>query len=212
MTSPSPAGTSSPSRSRRKSPPPEPTATPQEATPEEPTTPQLAPPEPTSPLFQPSSQGAEPGWSDAPDESPTESPDDAGDSGSPRRSTAGRGARKRALLSTISVAIATAGTMVHTLLTREGSAAQQIGLYLPDEEDIEAIADPAASIASRRAPEGIENPDVTDGVRLLLGVAGYALKQRAKLAALAAEREFNGGTGEESTEGVFGPESAPTGP
>lgn len=212
MTSPSRAGSSS--RSRQPSPPPEETP-PLEETPP-PSNPLLEEPAPSllfsqgsSPTSPPADDGAS--W-DVPGESPTGSLDDGEDSGSRPRSTGGRAARKRAVLEVVTTALVTAGGMAHQLLTREGSGARQIGLFLPDEDDLEAIGDPAAGIASRRAPAGVENPDVSDGVRLALGVFGYVMKQRAKLAALAAEAAFTGGTDEEPDAGAFGPENPVTVP
>ncbi|MBM7510056.1 hypothetical protein JOE61_003870 [Nocardioides salarius] len=82
-------------------------------------------------------------------------------------------------------AVATAGGAAHQFLTRDGTPERDAGLYLPDDDDLEAISDPLAGLASRRAPSGVENPDVTDLVRLVLGVVGYAVKQLNTRAAIA---------------------------
>lgn len=149
-------------------------------------------PEPMSPLFSHSpSPNPDPSYSSpSPDPSPSEPGDDFG---SDPRSTDGPRLpgfastwrkRKRDLIAPAKAAVATAGGVAHQLLTVDGTAERHAGLFLPDEEDLDAIAEPLAGLASRRVPDGAENPDVTDVIGLLLGVVGYVVKQLSKRAAL----------------------------
>lgn len=155
----------------------------------EPETPSPSPspdPTPTSPLFS-ASQSAEsppttedsPQWSGDPVELPGDGADFPATPSAPR--STGR-AKLRAIKETVKAALITASGAAHQLLTREGTPERDAGLWLPDDEDLEAISDPLAGLASRRAPSGVDNPDVTDLVRLALGVVGYATKQFTKRA------------------------------
>ncbi len=114
---------------------------------------------------------------------------DGGDS--PRRST-GKSLRARAreLAPVFAAAVATIGGIAHQLLTEEGSPEREAGLYVPDEEDQAAISEPLAGLASRRVPEGADNPDVLDLAQLAMGVVGYVVKQRDKAAQLARARFY----------------------
>lgn len=69
------------------------------------------------------------------------------------------------------------GELLHTRLTAPGSAERRVGMYLPDEEDVERISDPLAGLVSRRVPSVVTNPDVADLIALAAGVAGWAVKQ-----------------------------------
>lgn len=149
----------------------------------EPTTP------PTSPLFQTPTQHPletpDPGSSETLDAPP--SPGLGADSGSPRPGKAASPAAKRRELRKVAATmVGMVGGLLHDLLTPHGSIERDAGLYLPDDDDVEAIADPLAGLASRRMPEGAENPDVTDLIRLGFGLLGYALKQRGLRAQIAA--------------------------
>lgn len=160
----------------------------------EPTTPE---PEPLSPLFSHSpdpSPSPDPSYSSP---SPSPSLDSGVDFGSDRPSNDGPASpsglpglastwrkRKRELLAPARAAVATAGGVAHTLLTVDGTVERHAGLFLPDEDDVEAIAEPLAGLASRRVPEGVENPDVGDVIALVMGVVGYVVKQLGKRAAL----------------------------
>lgn len=142
-------------------------------------------PTPTSPLFRPTRSPEQPDPETDPESSPNlggfeTAADDSPATPSAPRST-GR-ARLRALKATVATAVQTVGGVAHTLLTREGTPEREVQLWIPDEEDVESISDPLASLASRRMPEGAENPDVTDLVRLALGVVRYVFKQRDKAA------------------------------
>lgn len=51
------------------------------------------------------------------------------------------------------------------------------GVWIADEEDQAAIAAPLARMAARRSPIGSgESADLVDGVEVLVGAAGYAMK------------------------------------
>lgn len=141
-------------------------------------------PTPSSPLFMPSQSPdmstEDPGsWASPGADEPASEPDPASSSG-PRSTGKGAAARLRELRKTAAAAVATAGGIAHQLLTREGSPEREVELWVPDDDDVEAISDPLAGLASRRMPAGAENPDITDLIRLAMGLAGYALKQRAK--------------------------------
>jgi hypothetical protein len=178
-----------PSRSASPKLDPDPTTT------ESPSPSPSADPIPTSPLFT-ASQSTGPLETEAATEEPWSQshdgalPGDGADSPatpSAPRST-GR-AKLRAIKETVRQAVATATGAAHQLLTRDGTPEREAGLWLPDDDDLEAISDPLAGLASRRAPSGVDNPDVTDLVRLALGVAGYLIKQmnvRAQIASYYA--------------------------
>ncbi len=134
--------------------------------------------EESHPLFQ---EGTPPDTSSLPhpsSETPTEHPSsDAGaGSVSPPPSTSRRN-RKRELLDVAKALVETVTGFAHEFLTAEGSLERQAGLYLADGDDVKAISDPLAGLGSRRMPEGAENPDVADMVRLALGTAVYVAKQ-----------------------------------
>lgn len=96
------------------------------------------------------------------------------------RSTGSRRNRKRELLKVAAAVVETVAGMAHQMLTADGTPEREAGLYLADDDDVKAISDPLAGLASRRMPEGAENPDVADLARLVLGVVGYVFKQRTK--------------------------------
>lgn len=158
---------------------------------------------PSRPETDPMEAGETPS-SDPHDESL--SPDEpAAGSGSAPRSTA---ARRRALLGVFKTAVVTVGGMAHALLTREGSMEREWEVFVPDEDDVEAISTPLASLASRRAPSGVDNPDVTDLVQLAMGLFGYGIKQRQRLAAIAVQRSFTGGTADDTADAENGAQGA----
>jgi hypothetical protein len=68
------------------------------------------------------------------------------------------------------------------------------GLWLMDDDDLEMIAGPLASIAARHAPISAGNAsDLSDGIELAVGVTGYTLKnmqrQKAEYSAATLETE-----------------------
>ena len=145
---------------------------------------------PPSLLFshQPPSPSPDPSSYDSPSDPSPESGDAFGsarpstDADAPRLHTPKQ--RARALQPTTRAAVETAGGIAHTLLTVEGSPERDHGLFLPDEDDVEAISVPLAGLASRRAPDTVANPDVTDLIALAMGVVGYVVKQVQKRAYL----------------------------
>lgn len=68
--------------------------------------------------------------------------------------------------------------------------AQAAGLYLADEQDIDGISGPVASLAGRRMGGGLggDNPDVGDLLAMAIALAGYATKQVAKAIAIRRAR------------------------
>jgi hypothetical protein len=98
--------------------------------------------------------------------------------------------KARELLPMTTAAVETAGGIAHSLLTVEGTPEHAAGLYLPDQADVKAVAEPLAGLASRRMPEGAENPDVRDLVGLFLGLVGYVTKQMRKRAGLVRQEHL----------------------
>lgn len=153
----------------------------------------------TSLLFQPPTTPDPTTTEAATEQDPHSWPDDAspslsdldGATASAPRSTGSTPRRKvRELLPMTTAAVQTAGGMAHTLLTVEGTPERAVGLYLPDEDDVAAVAEPLAGLASRRMPEGAENPDVSDIVRLALGLVGYIAKQLQKRASVVRQEHL----------------------
>lgn len=178
MTPPSPSGSST-SSARKPS-------QPQEAAPEATQDPTPSPP-PPSPLFLPASPprlplDQSPLSSESPDESPSHVGDDPASASPPP--SIGK-AKLRELRDVARRAVETIGGVAHQLLTREDTPERQVALYVPDAEDVEAISEPLAGLASRRLPEGPENPDIADLIKLGVGLLGYALKQRIKRSQVA---------------------------
>lgn len=143
-------------------------------------------PEQSSPFFLPTTRPpipeehtteTGPGWSESQPESP--SSDAGAGSGSRPRSTR---ARLTELRKMTAAAVRTAGGLAHEFLTRDGTPEREVGMWLPDDDDVTAIGEPLAGLASRRMPEGAENPDLADAVALVLGVVAYVVKQRARAA------------------------------
>jgi len=134
---------------------------------------------PPDPMVLDSPPDLHPSWT-TPDEHP--SPRLDGDSGSDTPSTAKRSGRVklRELRTLAREVVKTAGGLASQILTAPGTAERVYGLYLPDQDDVVAIGDPLASLASRRVPEGADNPDVSDLVRLAFGLLMYGVKQRDK--------------------------------
>lgn len=163
---------------------------------------------PPSPLFQTANPPPLDTSQDPSSPSPSEhlSPGEPGDeSGSPRPSTGSAGAASRArirgLRESIKGAIATAGGIAHQLLTRENTPERDAGLYLPDDDDVKAISEPLTGLASRRLPEGATNPDVTDLIGLVVGLAGYAIKQQVMKTQLAKLRFLEGQADDQGDDG-----------
>lgn len=151
---------------------------------------------PSDPLSEPTSP-SDP-WADgSPSLSDESSDEPSAESGTSRRSSTGSSGSalsKRTLRDAARAAVLGAGGIAHEFLAQQ-EAQQQVGLYLADEQDAEAIGDPLASIAHRHGGiGGAANPDLGDAIAAIVGLAVYVSKQlgRARearrLRAQAAER------------------------
>lgn len=89
---------------------------------------------------------------------------------------------KHQLRLTARAAVKTATGVTHTVAAKSQEA-QQLGLYLADEDDQKAIGDPLADIAYRRGDivGGKLSPDANDLLRSVMGVGNYFAKQIALL-------------------------------
>ena len=63
-----------------------------------------------------------------------------------------------------------------------------LGLWAPDPEDIEDIAEPAANLVYRRVPEEARGGDALDLIQLALAVAGYVGKNVQRRSLIRAHR------------------------
>ena len=63
-----------------------------------------------------------------------------------------------------------------------------LGLWAPDPEDIEDIAEPAANLVYRRVPEEARGGDALDLIQLALAVAGYVGKNIQRRSVIRAHR------------------------
>jgi hypothetical protein len=140
------------------------------------------PPATTSPELEPSPSpddllGGSPSPSDAmPDEN-------TGPATSPRsssRGSSGRTTSKEILRKAARALVEVVGGYANDYLARD-AAAQQVEMYVADEEDQEAIGDPLAEIAHRRGRMGeFASPDVADAIDAMIGLTIYAVKLLAK--------------------------------
>lgn len=186
--------TSSPARSRsRRQPPQPPAAPPAEVLTDRP---------PASPLFTaPEDLPTPPEAMDHPHPLPPSSdPGDlsvnAPDRGSPSATPSTDEQKKTPRLGKAALrrlaerAVLRAGAIVHVALTVAGTLESQMGLWVPDQEDVADIADPIAGLVGRRIPAGTgKNPDLEDGLMLAAAIATYIGKQlalRTQLRAAAA--------------------------
>lgn len=108
------------------------------------------------------------------------------------KGSSGNALSKRTLRDAIRQGVLMGGAVAHQLLPRN-QAEREVGLYLADEDDAQAIGDPLASIAHRRGGlgEAAANPDVADAIAALIGLALYVAKQIGRYAA-ARELRQNG--------------------
>lgn len=136
-------------------------------------------------MFLPSTPSP-PGQSQGPFDGPGADPGRSGSSAPSTRRA--RASKKKELKEVARAAVETTGGIAHTLLCRESSAEAEAGLWLPDPEDVDNLSDPIAGLASRRVPEGVDNPDASDVVRLLMGLVGYVVKQLKLRSALRPQR------------------------
>jgi hypothetical protein len=131
-------------------------------------------------------------WDDSPGGDGWDDADDLEEEG-PRpgsgATTAGGSSRAstdwRDLLPITGALVAMSSMLVRWLRTRRRQLPP--GVWEADEDDAAAIAAPLARIAARRAPIGGEgSADVVDGLTLMVGTTGYALKNLEREAALEA--------------------------
>lgn len=89
---------------------------------------------------------------------------------------------KRQMRETAETAVKVGTGVAHTIAART-PAAQEVGLYLADDDDAKAIGHPLADIAYRRGDivGGKLSPDANDLLRSAMGIAGYFAKQVAKI-------------------------------
>jgi hypothetical protein len=121
--------------------------------------------------------GASPSPSDA-------MPDEPGEpSTSPRTSSkasSGRTTTKEILRKAARALVEVVGGYANDCLARD-AAAQQVQMYVADEEDQEAIGDPLAELAHRHGRMGdFASPDVADAIDAMIGLTIYAVKLLAK--------------------------------
>lgn len=146
-------------------------------------TPEYPDPAPGSSLPDPEPA---PSWSSSPDPSP----DGPGSvSSSDTRSTPPAKPLGRAQLKKVAgAAVQAFGGMLANVLTAPESIERQERLWIPDEQDVQAIGDPLAGIAARRVPAGAAGPDTPDVAALVVGVVGYVMKQFSKRAEIRAQK------------------------
>lgn len=145
-------------------------------------------------LFQePSASHPSPLEADPQSTSPDEGPlsDPADDSASAARSILGKSPKKlrRDFLPHVKTAVSAIGQVLHQVLTAEDSLERDALLYVPDDDDVQAIAEPIAGLASRRLPEGAADPDAADLIALAIGLGGYVVKQLTLRAQIRAHKK-----------------------
>jgi hypothetical protein len=83
-----------------------------------------------------------------------------------------------------------AGLGVRLARTWGGRRELPEGVWIPDEDDQQAIGIPLARIAARHAPlSGEDSADVGDGLGIVTGTAGYVIKNLQAEAAFAQPLE-----------------------
>lgn len=135
-------------------------------------------------------------WADGPaaveSEGPWSDPESADDvDGKPRRTGSSRTsspAEVRANLAAfegmVEQGVEMGGEALHALRVRD-ELERQVGLYLTDEQDQRGIAKPAARLMSRHSDGDLGNPDLNDGLGILMALANYVIKQVAKMRMVA---------------------------
>lgn len=92
-------------------------------------------------------------------------------------SSPGSFATRAALQAGVRDGVLAATSAAHELLCRD-EVDRAVGLWLADEQDTDGVSRPVAGLLSRRSDAlGGGNPDLADGVGLLLALAAYAAKQ-----------------------------------
>lgn len=132
----------------------------------------------------------DPSWST--DGSPSSAPEPAEDSATP---SIGKGVRlsKAGLRTGIGTGFRRVCKLLAVYLADEEE--REFGLWVPDEDDVQDIAAPAANIVYRRLPEEARGGDVIDIIALGLAVAGYVgknLKVRAQIRGVRQLQEAQG--------------------
>lgn len=119
------------------------------------------------------------GWADVDEEEGPRPGSAAPRTGSSRASTDWRD-----LVPITSTVVAMASLLVRWVRARRRPLPE--GVWVADEEDAAAIAAPLARIAARRSPVGGEgSADMVDGLEVLVGATGYAMKNLEREAASA---------------------------
>lgn len=143
------------------------------------------PPEPTPP---PAGEGEPPASPPPADEAPfeTDYDDDPGDAKKPGPETTGRGssrvsfADRAALREAIATGIRVTTHQLNELLTRDVLERDHYGLWIADEQDVDGLSTPTASLIARRGGlAGAASPDLADLIALAIAGATYAGKQIA---------------------------------
>lgn len=126
--------------------------------------------------------------------SPSDGPGlDPGTEGTSSRESSARPLSDKALRHAVRQGVLMAGRGAHEVLAREADD-RALGLYLTDAEDAENIGDPLASLAARRGGvAGMANPDVSDAIAVLIGLAVYISKQFARWRAAREARAARAG-------------------
>lgn len=144
-------------------------------------------------------------WGDGPaaadSEGPWSDPESVGDVDEPRKrsgssrtsSSAEVKANQAALEGMVGQGVEVAGNVAHTYATRD-ELERHFGLYLTDEQDQAGIAKPAARLLSRHTGGDLANPDLNDGLGILMAFANYVIKQVAKLKDIRTARDELTGT------------------
>jgi hypothetical protein len=160
---------------------------------------------PQSSLSAPSSASDGTPWGDGPaaadSEGPWSDPESAGDVDEPRKrsgssrtsSSAEVKANQAALEGMVGQGVEVAGNVAHTYATRD-ELERHFGLYLTDEQDQAGIAKPAARLLSRHTGGDLANPDLNDGLGILMALANYVIKQVVKLKDVRLARDELAGT------------------
>lgn len=152
--------------------------------------PETLPPLALPPASEPDESASEDAWqNDEPDDD-SSSPEDTSSTGSRAGDRPGLKLGKGALRSTAAKGVRMATGALHQLATKVDSLEREVGLFIADQEDAEAIGYPLADIMSRRG--GVSgkalSPDANDALSAVFGLARYISKQIA-LQMLIAQRQ-----------------------
>lgn len=79
---------------------------------------------------------------------------------------------------------------------------RSVGLWIPDDDDVTDIAEPAANLIYRRVPEEARGGDVLDLFQLGLALAGYVGKQLQARAVIRTHRAMAAAAGETADPGA----------